>query len=332
MPPPGCVGACTCRQFIPGVHRKLGPCVVCGHRFWQHDEANIIDGRYELDETCSIPGCPCVDYTPACICGHAETMHRHWEWALVVSTLLPTGCVEGSVQWKRRGPDRGLHIDSIACPCKRFEPDVQAPLPGPPDAPEAAFAIGRLALALGRVNRLTRHEDGVRPETDTDHTVMVGWLAGELAPPNLSADRIAAFALAHDAVEAIAGDVQTLRIDAEGLAAKRRAEDEARATLRARLGWRSWLVQTIEAYERQTEPEARFVRLVDKIVPKLTHALNGGAAVGEIGMGLDELRAAHARQLVELAALGAEFPRAFALLKDAMRAAELVTERRTCAS
>jgi 5'-deoxynucleotidase YfbR-like HD superfamily hydrolase len=60
----------------------------------------------------------------------------------------------------------------------------------------------------------------MRPETDSDHTIMLILLAVEFAPPTLSRGRIAEFAAVHDLAEAYAGDVQTLTIDAAARAAK----------------------------------------------------------------------------------------------------------------
>ena len=99
-----------------------------------------------------------------------------------------------------------------------------------------ALHLARIALAFGRIERATRHEDGVRPETDTDHTVMLGLIALELAPAHLNRARIAAFALVHDLVEVYAGDAQTRVISPEAQAAKRTREDAAQARLVAELG------------------------------------------------------------------------------------------------
>lgn len=55
---------------------------------------------------------------------------------------------------------------------------------------------------------------------------------------------------------------------------KRTREDAARARLVAELGADSWVASTLATYEEQREPEARFVRLLDKVLPKLTHAFN----------------------------------------------------------
>lgn len=135
-----------------------------------------------------------------------------------------------------------------------------------------------LALQFGRVQRATRHPDGVRPETDTDHTVMLAIVACEIAPAGLSRSKIAEFAVVHDLVEAYAGDTQTLNIDAAGRVTKDARERAALARLRIEFGASSWIVFMIEEYERQASPEARYVKLLDKVLPKLTHLANGCAA------------------------------------------------------
>ena len=65
-----------------------------------------------------------------------------------------------------------------------------------------ATAIAQLALRFARVERVTRHEDGVRPETDTDHSIMLALVACDLAPEGLSRPRVAEFSVVHDLVEA----------------------------------------------------------------------------------------------------------------------------------
>lgn len=145
-----------------------------------------------------------------------------------------------------------------------------------------ALEIVRLSLAFARVERVTRHEDGVRPETDSDHAIMLILLAAEFAPPSLSRGRIAEFAAVHDLAEAYAGDVQTLTIDAAGRAAKDAREEAARHRIGADLGADSWIVRTLAAYEAQQEIEAQWVKIMDKVTPKLTHLLNGCVAAKAI--------------------------------------------------
>lgn len=141
-----------------------------------------------------------------------------------------------------------------------------------------AASIAHLALRFARVERVTRHEDGVRPETDTDHSIMLALVACDLAPDGLNRARIAEFCVVHDLVEAYAGDVQTLTIDAAGRSAKEERERAAFERLRAEFGRDSWIVRTLAAYEHQDEHEARYVRLMDKVLPKLTHLFNGCSA------------------------------------------------------
>ncbi len=184
-----------------------------------------------------------------------------------------------------------------------------------------ALRLAKIALAFGRVGRATRHEDGIRVETDTDHTTMLGLVACELAPPYLDRAKVAAFSLVHDLVEVYADDTQTLVISPEEMAAKRVREDAARVRLVAELGEGSWVASMLTTYEAQREPEARFVRLIDKVLPKLTHAFNGCAAA----MPLTDRTGfivAHERQLQRFREEYPEFREALALLASSMLHAE----------
>lgn len=184
-----------------------------------------------------------------------------------------------------------------------------------------ALTLARIALAFGRVERATRHEDGLRPETDTDHTVMLGLVACELAPFELDQTKVAAFSLVHDLVEVYAGDAQTLVISADERAAKKAREEAAQARLTRELGPGSWIAGLLATYEAQQEPEARFVRLVDKILPKLTHAFNGCVAAQPITNHAGFVDA-HARQFRQLREEYPEFPDTLALLLSSMMHAE----------
>jgi hypothetical protein len=56
----------------------------------------------------------------------------------------------------------------------------------------------------------------------------------------------------------------------------------------------------LDEYERQASPEARFVRYVDKIAPKLTHLANRGAALRRIGMRRADMVEKHKAQGAQL--------------------------------
>lgn len=189
---------------------------------------------------------------------------------------------------------------------------------------DRAARIATFMLRFARVERVTYHEDGVRPETDSDHTVMLAVLACDFAPPELNRGRIAEFAIVHDLVEGYAGDAQTLTIDAAGKAAKADREHEALNRILSEFGASSWIGLTLLAYEAQVEPEARYVRVMDKVLPKLTHLFNGCRAAKRL-TDLAGFRAAHERQIRDMTDQYGGAPyveHALALLFEAMRASE----------
>lgn len=144
---------------------------------------------------------------------------------------------------------------------------------------DAVIRLGELAMQYATVHRVTFLSDGVTPESDTDHTVMVGLIACAVAnsfDSTLDVGLVAQFALVHDLVEAYAGDTDTfgglseharLEKEAREEAALKRIETEFDDTL-------PWVAETIRAYESLTTPEARFVKTLDKIMPKITRLLN----------------------------------------------------------
>jgi putative hydrolase of HD superfamily len=180
--------------------------------------------------------------------------------------------------------------------------------------------LGRLTLMFGRVDRITYHEDGETPESDTDHTVMLGLIGCAFAArhlPMLDLGLVAQSALVHDLVEVYAGDTPTLRInDAERVskqareqAAVARIEDQFAETL-------PWVPAMIDSYEQRLLPEARYVKALDKLLPKITHILNGRRTIREQGMDRDELAARYALQGAELLGYAADFPPLFELREE----------------
>jgi 5'-deoxynucleotidase YfbR-like HD superfamily hydrolase len=153
--------------------------------------------------------------------------------------------------------------------------------------------IGKLVLTFAKVNRVTYHEDGVRPESDTDHTVMLSVCACALASklyPDLDLGKVAQFAITHDLVEAYAMDT-----DSFGLSEADKEEKDVReheAYLRIEREFKdvfSWIPETIHAYEKLDTREARFVKTVDKCMTKITHMMNGGVYFKEKGLTKDQM-------------------------------------------
>lgn len=174
---------------------------------------------------------------------------------------------------------------------------------------KAVIELGGLAMDFSRIERTcVTHVDGT-PESDADHTVMLAWLAPALA--DLINERVgyskyplgmvAQFAAVHDAAEVYAGDTPTHKITAEEYAAKDLREAEATARLHNQFRGRlPWFAHMLVEYEKQTHPAARFVRSVDKIMPKVVHCLNMARDLWRASMTEDDFRELYERQRAQV--------------------------------
>lgn len=165
------------------------------------------------------------------------------------------------------------------------------------------FNIANIILSFGHIHRLTKDAEG-RPESDTTHSLMLAFVACDLAmrenehrdlPLNL--ERVLIFALVHDLCEVYAGDTPTLReLSADGQADKDAREAAALDRLQEELVDMPWIADAIAEYESQRRPEARLVKAADKLLPRLTHVINGGLVLREQGVSLDEVATRIERQ------------------------------------
>ena len=133
------------------------------------------------------------------------------------------------------------------------------------------YGVGMLASRAAQVARtLCNHPDG-RSENDAEHSFMLGLVAVPLAEryyPELDSGLVAKYALVHDLVESYVGDTPTYDIDEAGLKTKVDMEQAGRQQLKKEyLHLAPSLVALVEDYEEQASPEARFVRIVDKLMP-----------------------------------------------------------------
>lgn len=177
---------------------------------------------------------------------------------------------------------------------------------------QAVKDLGELSLKFGMINRShVYHSDGT-PESDTDHTVMLGWIGCAFASryfPHLDTGLVAQFALIHDAPEVYAGDTPTLRITDEGRTAK--AQREAVAVERINKEYRNtlpWVSEVLITYEAQILPEARFVRGLDKILPKIIHLLDNCKGLREQDISSEELQEIFDRQAKDMGTYVGDFP------------------------
>lgn len=150
---------------------------------------------------------------------------------------------------------------------------------------QANLAIAIAALASRLVTEVrTRvvHPDG-RGENVAEHSFMLIKVATALAEtyyPELNAGLVALYASLHDDVEAYVGDTPTdtvARHDAEEK--KRRESAGLRQLMSEYEKVAPAYVRHAKEYEDQQIAEARFVRVVDKIMVELIHIPNEGAVL-----------------------------------------------------
>jgi len=170
---------------------------------------------------------------------------------------------------------------------------------------ERSLDLARLVLRLGQVRRVTRHPDG-EPESDATHSVMLSMLAYGMAHEAcypVAPDRVALLAMVHDLAEAYVGDTPTTRgLDPDARERKERRERAALAIVFEDLAGFPPLLELLREYEAQETAESRFVRFVDKLLPKLTHILDDGCSLRAQGLGIDDVRESHRAQGAELRA------------------------------
>lgn len=175
-------------------------------------------------------------------------------------------------------------------------------------AQEYLLALSRVAVDFARVYRAPRYSDGAK-ESDVEHSYHLALSAAELAAsyfPDLDTGLVTQFALVHDLPELYAGDTPTLGITDANRAQKEAAERIALDKLLTELPPHT--AQLLERYEKQEEPEARFVRFVDKLMPALTLIIAGSQDLLNEDLGIADAAYSQDLRIKEAARLQALFP------------------------
>ena len=182
-----------------------------------------------------------------------------------------------------------------------------------------------LSLLVGQFLEVSRATiRGSRHETDGEHTVHLQFIAVSYAAkyhPRLDLGKVSLYALVHDFIEVYADDVNSLMASEEVLLAKQVAEEAALNRLKSEFG-ESWphLIEMIERYESLNEPEARFVKSLDKCDPSFSHYFDAGQALYKMGVvSADQFSqlTVKTKSSVEMYAL--EFPDILAIREELIR-------------
>jgi 5'-deoxynucleotidase YfbR-like HD superfamily hydrolase len=174
-----------------------------------------------------------------------------------------------------------------------------------------AFQLGGLAIRFAQVDRTPRYTETSR-ENDAEHSFMLALVANELSAllyPDLNTGKVSQYAIVHDLIETITGDVATFQLTAEELAAKQQAEHNALDILLKSLP--PYTAQLLRSYELQDSREARFVKAVDKLLPVITDIIGPGAKVMTEDYGvttIEKLRISHNALHARIATGFEEFP------------------------
>lgn len=162
-----------------------------------------------------------------------------------------------------------------------FQYALPAAVPELTEPANIALAFGSLSSRLvAEMRTRVVHPDG-RSENVAEHSLMLAKVSLQLARtmyPELDEGRIVTYAIIHDDVEAYVGDTPTDTITPLGR--EQKAEREAVGVtqlVREFADIARTYTQDIQTYEEQREPEARFVRVVDKLMTLLIHIPNEGA-------------------------------------------------------
>jgi putative hydrolase of HD superfamily len=114
-------------------------------------------------------------------------------------------------------------------------------------------------------------------ENDVEHSyhlAMMAWYLNSSGRLGYDTDKIIQYALVHDLVEAYAGDVSAL--DLEARRDKDRREAEALARIEAEFPQAGHICDSIRRYEARADDEAKFVYALDKLMPMLMIYLSDG--------------------------------------------------------
>jgi len=187
-------------------------------------------------------------------------------------------------------------------------PEIQAL----PTVTSIVLELGGMAMKFAQVDRAPLYTD-THAENDSEHSFMLALVANELAtklyPEELDAGKVTQYSIVHDLIETITGDVATFHYSAEDMELKQQREHAALEELLNTLPPHT--AKLLFQYEQQQEPEARFVRAVDKLLPVAVDILGSGEKLMQETYGVttdEQLLQSHEKLHNRIATSFKEFP------------------------
>lgn len=131
-----------------------------------------------------------------------------------------------------------------------------------------------------------------RNENDVEHSyelAMLAWYLIDSKKLKLNKEKVFKYALAHDLIEAYAGDTWLFSNDHKHVKSKAKREHNARIKLQKSFSEFNELHSVIESYEQRKDKESKFVYALDKIHPMIKQLLDNGRIWKRRRFDLDEL-------------------------------------------
>lgn len=126
-----------------------------------------------------------------------------------------------------------------------------------------------------RVKRFAKRPNEKEFTNTAEHTfevAMMSWYIASVEGLDLDFEKILKYALAHDLIEAYAGD--TPAFDTIGQKDKTKREEAAIARIKSEFTEFADLLNIINSYENKNDPESKFVYATDKIVDPLNLSMD----------------------------------------------------------
>lgn len=184
---------------------------------------------------------------------------------------------------------------------------------------DSVFRYLDLLDAFQKVDRRVTRRGEDRFENDAEHSyqlAMTAWYLNEADSLGMDTGLILRFALAHDLVEAHAGDTPAFTTDQAERDTKDAREAAAAARLREEFPEFPVLHGTIATYEHRDSREARFVYALDKLLPIINSYLDEGRTWHRERVTFAMMRAYKADKIAESPEANAYFQELLALLEE----------------